>query len=220
VRPIRVIVVDDHRLLREAIAELVASEQGYEVVASVDRVAAVEPHLPGVDVVLLDLSLPGGGALELVERLRATTATRAIIVSMYQSPEYVRAAIAAGASGYVFKQSTEQHLLDAIQHALAGRVYVDPSMADAIGAPDIVTSSRTPTLTERERAVLLLLARGLAYRAIAEQLGIGARTVETYRRRVTEKLGLRTRADLLRYATELGWLAAPPSDRGGGDVGP
>lgn len=124
---------------------------------------------------------------------------------MYQSVEYVRAALATGARGYVFKQSSERHLIDAIAHVMAGRTYVDPEFVDAIEAPGLVTSGK-PVLSERERAVLIEIASGLTYKVIAGKLGIGVRTVETYRRRVAEKLGLRTRADFVRYVAELGWL--------------
>lgn len=205
----RVVVVDDHRLLREALVELVTSEPGFEVLAAVGDVASVAPHLEQADLLLLDLSLPGGGALELVRRLNTEGRVRTIIVSMHQSPEYVRSAFASGAAGYVFKQSTSKHLFDAIDCVMTqGRNYVDPNVAAAVELADYGTSPSTPTLTERETTVLVELARGQPYKAIAEQLGIGVRTVETYRRRVTEKLGLRSRADLVRYATELGLLAA------------
>jgi two-component system response regulator NreC len=199
----RVLIVDDHRLLRDAIAELIISEPGYEVVAAMADLDGIDQFIEQTDVVLLDLKLPGGGALEFVSRTAAEGRVHTILVSMYQTPEYVRSALAAGARGYVFKQSTEKHLLDAIAAVMGGRVYVDPSMVDYVSVPSMVTSSGTPGLTEREREVLVELARGMAYKDIAERLGIGVRTVETYRRRVTEKLGLRTRADLLRYATEL-----------------
>lgn len=207
---LRVIVVDDHRLLREALAALVSSEPGLEVIAAVGTTLEVEPHLAAADLVLLDLTLPGGGALELVRRLRAEGRVRTIIVSMHDGPEYVRAALAAGAAGYVVKDSTEKYLFDAIAAVFRdGQVYVDPSVADAVGHDEIATSPTSPPLTERETAVLVELARGRSYKEIADTLGIGARTVETYRRRVAHKLGLQTRADLVRYAKELGLLQAP-----------
>jgi DNA-binding NarL/FixJ family response regulator len=202
----RVIVVDDHRLLREAITELVNSEPGLEVVASVGdaRAAAeaVREYTP--DLVLLDLSLPGGGALGLVEQFQAEGRPLAIIVSMHERPEYVRSAIAAGARGYVFKASTHKHLIDAIQRVMAGETYIDAKLAVAFDHD--VPARTTLSLSERERDVLIALARGLTYKDIAEQLGVGVRTIETYRRRVVDKLGLRTRADFLRYAVELGWI--------------
>lgn len=204
--PVRVVVVDDHRLLREAITELIDSEPGLEVVAAVGdaRAAddAVRDHAP--DLVLLDLTLPGGGALGLVQRFHAAGRPLAIIVSMHERPEYVRAAIAAGAKGYVFKASTHKHLIDAIQQVMAGDTYIDAKVAIAFDRD--VAVRPVPSLSERERVVLIALARGRTYRDIADELGVGVRTIETYRRRVVEKLGLRTRGDFLRYALELGWV--------------
>lgn len=203
---VRVVVVDDHRLLREAITELVNSEPGLEVVAAVGdaRAAgeAVAQHSP--DLVLLDLTLPGGGALGLVQSFQAAGRPLTLIVSMHERPEYVRSAIAAGARGYVFKASTHKHLIDAIQQVMAGETYIDAKVAVAFDHEVVVRT--TLTLSERERDVLIALARGRTYKDIAEQFGVGVRTVETYRRRVVEKLGLRTRADFLRYAVELGWI--------------
>lgn len=202
----RVVVVDDHRLLREAITELVNSEPGLDVVAAVgdarSAAEAVREHAP--DLVLLDLTLPGGGALGLVQQFHAEGKPLTIIVSMHERPEYVRSAIAAGARGYVFKASTHKHLIDAIQQVLAGDTYIDAKVAIAFDHEVAVRT--TLTLSERERVVLIALARGLTYKDIADQLGVGVRTIETYRRRVVEKLGLRTRADFLRYALELGWV--------------
>jgi len=203
---VRVVVVDDHRLLREAVTELVNSEPGLEVVAAVgDAVAAgeaVAQHRP--DLVLLDLALPGGGALGLVQRFRAEGRPLTIIVSMHERPEFVRSAIAAGARGYVFKASTHKHLIDAIHQVMAGEPYIDAKVAVAFEHDIPIKTSLS--LSERERVVLIALARGLTYKDIAEELGVGVRTIETYRRRVVEKLGLRTRADFLRYALELGWV--------------
>lgn len=203
---IRVVVVDDHQLLSEAVTELINSEPGLEVVAAVGDAAAaseaVAQHRP--DLVLLDLALPGGGALGLVQRFCAEGRPLTIIVSMHERPEFVRSAIAAGARGYVFKASTHRHLIDAIRQVMAGETYIDAKVAVAF---DHDISIRTNlTLSERERVVLIALARGLTYKDIAEELGVGVRTIETYRRRIVEKLGLRTRADFLRYALELGWV--------------
>jgi DNA-binding NarL/FixJ family response regulator len=203
---VRVVVVDDHRLLREAIIELVNSEPGLEVVAEVGdaRAAAeaVRQHAP--DLVLLDLTLPGGGALGLVQQYHADGRPLTLIISMHERPEYVRSAIAAGARGYVFKASTHKHLIDAIQQVMSGETYIDAKVAVAFEHDVVVRTNLS--LSDRERDVLIALARGRTYKDIAEELGVGVRTIETYRRRVVEKLGLRTRADFLRYALELGWV--------------
>src|SRR3954469_20522455 len=170
---VRVVVVDDHQLLREAVAELVNSEPGLEGVAAVGsaRAAAeaVEQHRP--DLLLLDLTLPGGGALGLVQRFHAEDRPQTIIVSMHERPEFVRSAIAAGARGYVFKASTHKHLIDAIQHVMAGETYIDAKVAVAFDHEIAIRPNLN--LSERERVVLIALARGLTYKDIAEHLGVG-----------------------------------------------
>lgn len=204
---VRIAIVDDHRLLREAIAELVNSEPGLEVIAEVgnaeEAAAVVAEHRP--DLVLLDLSLPRGGALGLVQQFHAQGRPLTIIVSMHERPEYVRSAIAAGAKGYVFKASTHRHLIDAIHQVMAGETYIDPKVAVAF--EDDIPLRINLSLSEREQLVLISLARGRTYKDVAEELGVSVRTIETYRRRIVEKLGLRTRADFLRYALELGWVS-------------
>lgn len=203
---VRIVIVDDHKLLREAITELVNSEPGLEVVAAVGdaRAAAAAVAELDPDLVLLDLSLPRGGALGLVQQFHTLGRPLTIIVSMHERPEYVRSAIAAGAKGYVFKASTHRHLIDAIHQVVASETYIDPKVAVAFDE-DIATRT-TLSLSDREQFVLVSLARGSTYKDIAEQIGVSVRTIETYRRRVVEKLGLRTRADFLRYALELGWV--------------
>lgn len=203
--PTRLAVIDDHRLLREAVVELLGKESGLQVVAAVGDVESVEPYLSELDVLLLDLNLPRGGAFDLMSRLKPIGRPRVIVVSMHQAAEYVRASFAAGANGYVFKDSPEGNLLAAVKQVAAGRTYVDPRFPDIVELPGATTAAPA-ALSDRERAVLVELAAGLTYKAIGEKLGIGPRTVETYRRRIAEKLGLRTRADFLRYASGLGWL--------------
>lgn len=204
----RVVVVDDHRLLREAMCALVDSEPDLSVVGAASAAREATELVPNADLLLLDVDMPGGGALDLASRLRTEGRVRTLVVSMHESLDYVRSALAAGANGYVFKSSTHRHLIDAIHRVMAGEVYVDPAVASGEIELPAVNTPTLPALSERERAVLLDLARGQTYRDIAERLGIGPRTVETYRRRIAGKLGLRTRADFVRYALELGWMSA------------
>jgi DNA-binding NarL/FixJ family response regulator len=205
---VRVVVVDDHRLLREAMCALVDSEPDLSVVGAASAAQEATELVPQADLLLLDVDMPGGGALDLASRLRSEGRVRTLVVSMHESLDYVRSALAAGANGYVFKTSSHRNLIDAIHRVMAGEVYVDPAVAS--GEIEIPASNAPtlPALSERERAVLLDLARGQTYRDIADRLGIGPRTVETYRRRIAGKLGLRTRADFVRYALELGWMSA------------
>lgn len=181
----RVVVIDDELLVREALCELVRTEPGFEIAGGFADVASAEGQLDGVDLVIAELGLPRGGTLDLVSRLHGTR-TRTIVVAAHDRVSDVRAALAAGADGFVCKTADARVLFDAIRHAIAH---------DA--------SPPLPELSERERAVLVELASGRTYKDIGIALGIGPRTVETYRRRVGEKLGLRTRSDLVRYAIEM-----------------
>jgi len=131
---------------------------------------------------------------------------------MHDDPSFLRAAFAAGAVAYVLKRSAYSSLTHALLKVRAGGIYIDPSLRVA-DTPELARGT-SPPLSPREREVLVLLASGLSYREAGERLGMGERTVETHRRHIADKLGLRTRADLIRYALEIG-LIAPGQEAGG-----
>jgi DNA-binding NarL/FixJ family response regulator len=194
-------------------AGLPASRSGRGHVAQLPTVsgeqaqALILEHKP--DVAVLDIQMPKASGIEVTRWVRARVpGVGVLVLTAYDDEPYVLAVLQAGANGYVFKTSTHRCLIDAIHRVMAGEVYVDPAVASGEIELPAVTSEMVPALSERERAVLLDLAHGQTYRDIAERLGIGARTVETYRRRIAAKLGLRTRADFVRYALELGWLSS------------
>jgi DNA-binding NarL/FixJ family response regulator len=202
----RILIADDHAVLREALRALIAAQPELEVVAEAGEqrevLWQVQEQKP--DIVLLDLSMPGGSGIETIRRIMSENqGVRVLVLSMHEEASFLRAALAACASGYVLKRSAYAQLLDALGQVRSGAMYVDPSLR----AGDEDFRARTPSLSPREREVLTLLAGGLSYREAGERLGMGERTVETHRRHILEKLGLKTRADLVRYALELGLIA-------------
>lgn len=160
-------------------------------------------------VVVMDLTMPGGGGMKAIERIRhQCPAARVLVLTMHDAPAYLRSALAAGASGYVVKSAADTELLAAIRAVHRGRVALDPSLAAAVVYGSLprrtVGGSPAGTLSPREREVLDLIAQGYTNQQMADQLGLSVKTVETYRSRLVEKLGLRSRAELVRYALDSG----------------
>lgn len=176
------------------------------------------------DVVLMDLSMPGPHSGEVIRQvLRDCPKTRVLILTMHDDSAFLASALAAGAAGYVVKKVADSELLLAIRAVHAGRTFVDltqtlrPSSHPAPGRVG-AQRQRPKDLSRREREVLRLLAQGHSNQQVAEQIGVSVKTVETYRTRLREKLGLKGRAELFRFAVESGILdgdpADPPRDRG------
>jgi len=211
---IRVLIADDHAILRAGLRMLIDSQPDMKVIAEAPngeeavRLASAEHP----DVVILDITMAGGGGLRAVsEILKVCSSTRVLLLTMHEEPAYLRTALASGAAGYVLKKSVDANLLAAIRSVHKGRSYVDSELASALiqhALPDLAQPGRPDeVLSERELQVLKLVAEGFSSREIAEQIYIGVKTVETYRARFAEKLGLKSRADLVRYALEVGLLS-------------
>ena len=211
---LRVVIVDDHELVRQGVRALLQPEADMEVVGQAgDGLAALElVERLRPDVVVADLMLPGLGGLELTRQvIRRSPGTRVVVLSMHAEEPFVLGALDHGASAYVLKDAGIAELLRAIREAARGRRYLSPPLSDKAvsaylrgkytpGAPEDPYEGLTP----RERQVLHLAAEGLANAAIAERLGISARTAETHRARVLHKLGLRNQTDLVRWAIHRG----------------
>jgi two-component system response regulator NreC len=198
---IRLVLADDHAVVREGLRVLLESEGRMEVVAQAEDAEGALRYARGhkPDIVLLDLNMPGRDTLEVIpEILEAVPDTRVIVLTMHPEPGFARAAMTAGASGYVLKDASYDELLRAIEAAHQGQTYVDPTMgaADPPGQPD--------GLSEREAQVLRLIAIGHTNAEIAAQLSLSVRTVETHRAHIHQKTGRTGRADLVRYAHEHG----------------
>jgi two-component system response regulator NreC len=220
VKKIRVVVVDDHALLRTGLAMLLNSQSDIEVVGEAGDLASAVAVTRRVrpDVVLLDLSLPGSKGAEAVESfLSDRNGARVLVLTMHDDPAYMQAALAAGALGYVVKKAADSELTSAVRAVASGRTFLDVTLQGKV--PRLLADARrraihgkTSALSAREHQVLQLLALGQTNREVAQHIGIGVKTVETYRLRLGTKLGLRTRADIVTYALENG-LLRPESQR-------
>ena len=209
---IRIVLVDDHQILREGLRALLNGEPDLRVVAEASRgqdaIALVAQSQP--DVAVIDLGLPDMSGLEVIREIRKQHgAVRLIVLSMHTQREFVLQAIDAGCDGYVPKSTAHSSLFEAIRTVHAGERFLHPKVASVL----METRARPSTETEqlnalsgRERDVLRLTAQGYISREIAEQLMLSPKTVETYRQRAMEKLGLQHRADLIRYALRAGLL--------------
>jgi two-component system, NarL family, response regulator NreC len=213
----RLMLVDDHKVLRAGLRALINQEADLEVVAEADtaRAARALADNTPLDVVVLDLTLPGGGSLELISELvERGPLPRVLVLSMHNDPAYARAALGAGATGYVVKTVSEEDLVAAIRSVRRGKAVVDlddeARTASVFGPGGAIRSPAHATvgLSPREREVLSLLGHGHTNIVIAEKLDISPKTVATYRARIGDKLGLHTTADFVRYATDTGLLAA------------
>ncbi|MDZ7801033.1 MAG: response regulator transcription factor [Trueperaceae bacterium] len=209
-KPLRLFVVDDHAIVRAGVCMLLDARDGFEVVGEADsgeEALRAAPEL-APDVVVLDLSLPGINGIETARRLRTLLpGAHFVALSMHEDPAYVQGFLEAGGSGYVPKSSLETQLEDAILAVSRGEYYA-PARLLAELARDMANGDpqRQARLTGRESEVVRQIAHGSTYREIAEALGISEKTVATYRERASEKLGVRTRADLVRWALRNGML--------------
>jgi DNA-binding NarL/FixJ family response regulator len=210
--PLRVFLADDHPVVRSGLKALVEAQDDMSVVgeaadglATVQGVASLRP-----DVVVMDLSMPMLSGMEATEQIKAVCPdVKVLALTAREEPGYVRLVIAAGASGYVLKRAAADDLVRAIRAIASGGVYLDPTVAaDALGplrqGEEIGPGSSR--LSERESDVLRSISEGHTMKEIAARLSISTRTLETYRARAMDKLGLKTRADIIRYALQRGWL--------------
>lgn len=214
-RMIRVVLVDDHSVVRLGLRSLLDAAPDIDVVGeasdgeeALTLAGRVEP-----DVVVMDLSMTGMGGAEATRELaRRHPASRVLVLTMHDEEEYLIPLLEAGASGYVVKSAASGELLEAIRTVAAGRTFVRPAAAKVLAegwtrrSAQAELRARYDALSERERAVFLFLAQGYTPSQIGERLFISAKTVDTYRRRVNDKLAVTERADYIRLALELGLL--------------
>jgi two-component system, NarL family, response regulator NreC len=214
---IRVFIADDHGILRGGLRALINTQPDMEVVGDAASgpdaeigIRATEP-----DVALMDISMPQGGGLPSIAAVRQMRPkTRIVVLTVHDELGYVRAAAQAGAVGYVVKSAVDTELLAAIRAVAQGRTFMDASVDLGATQPSVRAKTTKLTreqgdapLTGREREVLARVAEGYTNCQIAEELRLGVKSIETYRSRVMEKLGLTSRADLVRFALECGILA-------------
>jgi DNA-binding NarL/FixJ family response regulator len=210
-RPIRVLVADDHMIVRTGIRHVLESEAGFEVVGEaatgVDAVALALKLHP--DVVVLDISMPGESGLQVAAKLRESSPEpRVLVLSMHDNAEYVLESVRAGAHGYLLKDTAATELRTAIRTVCRGESYFSPPIAtrlrEALRGEHETHAASLAQLTGREREVLHGVARGRTNKEIAGELGISYRTVETHRESLMRKLQIRTVAELTRFAVGAG----------------
>ena len=219
--PIRVLLADDHELVRAGFRALLAGLSDVEVVAEADdgraALALVAAHQP--DVVLMDISMPGLNGMEATGRIvKEFPRTRVIILSMHANEDHVLLALRKGASGYLLKGARLAELDLAVRSVARGEVYLSPAVSKHVladymqraGEPSAPTAGESPSidrLTARQREVLQLIAEGRTVKQIAQTLGISAKTVETHRAQIMERLAIHDLAGLVRYAIRAGIIA-------------
>jgi DNA-binding NarL/FixJ family response regulator len=211
---IRVLVVDDHAVVRSGLRLLIDAADDMETVgeAGTVREAIFEARSTNPDLILMDVVMPGESGLEgLPKLLHEHPDVKVLILSMQDDPRYLREAFAAGASGYVLKEAADSEVVTAIREVAAGGRYVHPELGARLIAAEAEAARQAEEdpLSDREREVLRLLALGYTNQEIAKQLYISVRTAETHRAHVMQKLRLGSRAELVRYAIAHGLLEQP-----------
>jgi DNA-binding NarL/FixJ family response regulator len=212
--PVRIVLADDHDVVRAGMKAMLEASPGIEIVGEArhgeEAIARARQLKP--DVVVMDLSMPVLGGAEATTRLsRELPEIKVLVLTSFDDRGHLTRLLDAGAAGYVLKRAAADELVRAIQMVAEGGTYVDPGLAGSLlrGSRRLSHPSTAPSasLSEREEAVLRAIAWGQSNKEIASKLEISTKTVETYKARITEKLALRTRTEMVRYALSRGWLA-------------
>jgi DNA-binding NarL/FixJ family response regulator len=211
---IRVALADDHPIVRAGIRALVERESEMEFVGeAADGAATLKlVRTAAPEVLVVDVSMPGMSWLELMNRVKEENPTvKILILTVHEDRSYVQQMLQANGHGYLLKRSAAEELLRAIRAVSAGGIYLDPAVAGKLLSPAAARSKPAMgvELSEREEEVLRLTAKGFSNKEAATRLNISIKTVETYKARACEKLGLRTRAEIVRCAAARGWLDGP-----------
>ncbi len=204
-RSLRLVVADDHAVVRRGLILLLDDEADFEVVAEAGDVDGARRYVRGhhPDVLILDLNMPGGSSLDAIPlMLEESPDTAIVVLTMQDDPAFARQALLAGALGYVLKEAADTELIEAVHRAAAGETYLNPRLGARLAAQP--ESGRPDDLSEREVDVLRLIALGHTNAEVAAQLNLSVRTVETHRAHIQQKLRLTTRAELVRYVFDHG----------------
>jgi two-component system response regulator NreC len=205
----KIVIADDHRVVRSGLRMLLDREEGFEVVAEAGDVADARRYVRAYhpDVLILDLNMPGDPSLPAIPNvLEESPGTRVVVLTMQEDPAFAREALQSGASGYVLKEAADEELVHAVQAAASGGTYLNPALGARIAAVPLQSPGPPDDLTERETEILRLIALGHTNSEIAAQLYLSVRTVESHRSHIQQKIGLTSRAQLVHYALEHGLL--------------
>ena len=212
-RFVRIVLADDHSVMRSGLRMLLDAEPDFEVVAEAGDAESAERYVRGhkPDVLILDLNMPGGSGLESIPHIRdETPQTKIVVLTMQRDPAFARQALAAGAVGYVLKNAADAELVLAVRLAADGETYLNPQLGARLAAEP--PNARPGDLSERELEVLRLIALGHTNPEIAGQLFVSVRTVEAHRSHIHQKLTLTTRAELVKFALEHRLIEPPAAD--------
>lgn len=213
-----VLLVDDHPIVRKGLKSLVSEQGDMEVVGEAgcgsDALLQLKDLRP--DVIVLDITLPDINGIQVIERIKQSCLeVKVLVLTMHESSGYLRQVFQIGAAGYLLKRTAGDELIHAIRVVASGGAYLDPTLAGRMvnalvqNLPQKEKEAAPKSkLSEREKEVLHLLALGFSNKEIASQLSLSSKTIETYKARLIEKLGLTSRAELVRYALNQGWLQA------------
>ena len=210
----RIVLADDHPIVLTGLRNLVESESDFEVVGEAtsgpDALKVIRDTRP--EIAILDISMPGMSGIVLARRLaEEAPEIKILILTLHEDRAYLRQALDAGARGYLVKRSAAANLVSAVRSVIAGGIYIDPAIVNRV-IPRSVSGNHAAMpdvrdLTERETEVLKLSSLGFTNKEISHQIGVGVKSVETFKSRGLAKLEIQSRADLLRYASQVGWLA-------------
>lgn len=207
---IRVFLIDDHSVVRQGLRMLIDAQSDMEVIGEYDRGHgagnAVERAAP--DVVVMDVSMPDrGGAAAAEDVRRSAPRTKILVLTRHSEKAHLKQMVSAGATGYVLKQTPAELLIHGIRAVAGGRVFIDPAIVSKLdeGVRSVIRDG-TPPLTPREQEIVTMVAFGHTNKEIATTLGIAIKTVETHKANIMQKLGIGSRAELVRFAISQGWL--------------
>jgi DNA-binding NarL/FixJ family response regulator len=211
----RIVLADDHPIVLDGLRNLIRAEADFELVgeaaSGLAALKVIREKLP--DVAVLDISMPELNGIALSRRLAGEMpALRILVLTLHEDRAYLNQALEAGVRGYILKRSAVENLVQAVRAVMVGGVYIDPAIAGRMfdgkraRAKPPASKGAAPALTEREADVLKFAALGFTNKEIASRLDVGVKSIETYKARGFDKLGLKTRAELVRYASTRGWL--------------
>jgi DNA-binding NarL/FixJ family response regulator len=212
---IRIVLADDHPIVLDGLRNLIRAERDFELVgeaaSGLSALKIIREQRP--DVAVLDISMPELNGIVLCRRLAGELpALKLLVLTLHEDRAYLNQALEAGVRGYVLKRSAVENLVQAVRAVMVGGLYIDPAIVGRVFESKQVNKRLAarkgvaPALTDREADVLKMAALGFTNKEIASRLDVGVKSIETYKARGLEKLGLKTRAELVRYASGQGWL--------------